>query len=253
MQKFDNMDFYDFIFNEHKLSDFDGCVGSSEGGFKNYSILPSRSYVTERPLNSDVTMVFASSLEPRVFEVPIFFEQFHDGDLRAIASWLDSPTPSKFQWVNDTIYINACLDSQDFNAQSFSGQDGQMSLKFICHDPFYYDVNLTQYTQTLTSGQAYSYTNSGVPVEPYMTIGCNGTIKLEVLDSNGDVYTTTNITDITGGVNINSKTLECTLLSGASHFAYIDSFPQLPHGNFSIKITGSSLNNMSIEYRQKYL
>lgn len=255
MQKFDNMDFFDFEFNGHQLSEFDGYVGSSDGGFKTYSVLPSRSYVTERPLNTNVTMVFNSSLEPRVFDVPVVFEQFHDGDLRSIAKWLDSPTPSKFQWINDTVYINACLDNQDFNAQSISGQDGQIALKFICYDPYYYDNDITQYTLTsLTSGQSYTYNNDGVgELEPYMTISCNGTIKIEILDANGDVYTTTNITDIVGGVNIDSYKLECTLLSGASHFAYIDSFPILPEGEFSIKVTGSELNNMSIEYRQKYL
>lgn len=255
MQKFKSLDFYDFEFNNKRLSEFEGYVGSSDGGFKTYSILPSRSYVTERPLNTDVTMVFNSSLEPRVFDVPVVFEQFEDGDLRAIAKWLNSPTPSEFRWVGDTVYINACLDSQDFNAQSISGQDGQVSLKFICFDPYYYDNNLTQYTITnLTSGKVYSYTNEGVgDLEPYMTISCNGTIKIEILDSKGNVYTTTNITDITGGVIIDSYKLECTLMSGAPHFAYIDSFPMLPEGNFSLKITGSNLNNVSIEYRQKYI
>jgi hypothetical protein len=86
-----------------------------------------------------------------------------------------------------------------------------------------------------------------------MTISCNGAIKIEILDSKGNVYTTTNITDITGGVIIDSYTLDCTLMSGAPHFAYIDSFPMLPEGDFSVKITGSNLNNMSIEYRQKYI
>lgn len=255
MHKFTDLDFYDFTFNGRKLSDFGGYVGSADGGLKQYSLLPARSYVTDRPLNSDITYQFGSSLESRVFEVPVVFEQLHDGDLRNIAAWLDSPTPSEFSFVGDDVYINACLDSADFFAQSTSGQDAQIPLKFICNDPFYYELELTQYTLTnLVSGQAYTYTNHGYgELYPYITLACSGSVKIEILDSNGNVHTTTNITNITGGVKINSQTLECTLLSGASHFAYIDNFPVIPQGNFSIKVTGSGLNNMVIEYRVKYI
>lgn len=255
MHKFTDLNFYDFTFNGHKLSDFGGYVGSTDGGLKQYSLLPSRSYTVDRPLNSDVTYQFASSLEPRVFEVPVVFEQLSNGTLRSIASWLDSPTPSKFSFVGDDVYINACLDSNDFIAQSTSGQDAQIALKFICHDPFYYESKLTQYTLTsLTSGELYSYTNYGHgELHPYIILSCSGTVKIEVIDSNDQVYTTTNITNITGGVKINSQTLECTLLSGASHFAYIDNFPVIPQGDYSIKVTGSNLTNMSIEYRIKYI
>lgn len=255
MHKFTDLDFYDFIFNGHNLSEFGGYVGSTDGGLKQYSLLPARSYVTDRPLNSDITYQFGSSLEPRVFEVPVVFEQLHDGDLRKIAMWLDSPTPSKFSFIGDDVYINASLDSTDYFAQSTSGQDGQIALKFICNDPFYYENNLTQYTLTsLTSGKSYSYTNHGYgDLYPNITLSCSGSVKIEILDSNGDVYTTTNITNITGGVKLNSQTLECTLLSGASHFAYIDNFPVIPQGNYSVRVTGSSLNNMIIEYRIKYL
>lgn len=255
MHKFTGLDFYDFIFNNHNLSEFGGYVGSTDGGLKTYSILPARARVKDRPLNSDITYEFASSLEPRVFEVPVVFEQLSDGDLRKIAAWLDSPTPSKFMFVGDDVYINATLDENDFSAQSSTGQDAQIALKFVCNDPFYYENNLTQYTLTsLTSGKAYSYTNHGYgELFPYITLACSGTVKIEILDSNGDVYTTTNITDITGGVKIDSATLECTLLSGASHFAYIDNFPVIPQGDFSIKVTGSSLTNMTIEYRVKYI
>jgi phage-related protein len=192
---------------------------------------------------------------PRVFEVPLVFEEIHDGTLRELAYWLDSPTPSKFQWVGDDVFINACLDSNDFNAASSSGFDGQIVLKFICYDPFYYDTNQTQYTvTTLTSGTTYTYNNAGYgDLEPHIRIACNGKVKIEVLDANGNVYTTTNITDITGGVTIDSETMECTLLSGASHFHKIDYFPYFPHGQFGIRVTGDALTNMSITYTQKYI
>ena len=256
MLKFKNIDFYDFNFNDYNLSDFGGYVGSSSGGFKSYSVLPSRNYVTDRPLGSDTTTVFYSSLEPRVFEVPVVFEQLDDGTLRNIASWLNSPTASKFQWVGDTVYINACLDSQDFNAQSSSGQDGQLSLKFICFDPYYYDVEAKRYTQTnLVSGKVYTYENNGATeLDPYIILSCNGDIKFEVLDKDGNVKTTTEITNITCGIKIDSKLLECSLISGASHFAYLTGdFPIIPMGEFKVRVSGDNLETMNLGYRQKYL
>ena len=255
MRKFTNLSFDDFIYKDQKLSDLGGYVGSADGGLKTYPLLPTREYVVDRPLGSNVTTVYASSLAPRPFEVPIVFEELHDDTIRELAYWLDSPTPSKFQWVGDDVYINACLDSNDFSVASSSGTDGQIILKFIGYDPFYYDINQTQYTVTsLTSGKVYTYNNAGYgDLEPQITIACNGWVKLEVLDASGAVYTTTNITDITGGVTIDSKTMECTLLSGASHFHKIDKFPYLPHGQFSIRVSGDALSNMSLVYTQKYI
>lgn len=255
MNKFEGLTFDDFIFNGKKLSDFGGYVGSTDSGLKTYSLLPTRSYVTDKPLGSNITTVYDSSFEPRTFEVPIVFDQLTDGKMREIAMWLDSPTPSKFQWVEDNVYINACLDATDFNVQSSSGQDGQIPLKFICFDPFYYDLNETQYTLTaVTSGTAYEYTNSGYgDLPPNITISCSGTIKIEILKGDDSVYTTTNITDITAGVKINSETLECTLLSGASHFAHIDNFPMIPQGDFKIRVTGSNMSNLILQYRQRYI
>lgn len=255
MNKFEGLTFDDFIYKGKKLSDFGGYVGSADGGIKQYSLLPSRSYVTDKPLGSDITTVYDSSLEPRVFEVPIVFEELTDGKLREVAMWLDSPVPYQFQWVGDNVYINACLDSTDFNAQSSSGIDGQIALKFIANDPFYYSINLTQHTETSpVSGQLYTYANNGYgDLPPYLMITCTGTVKIEILDADENVYTTTNITDIVGGVRIDSQSLECTLLSGASHFAHIDDFPILPQGEFSLKVTGSNLSEISLQYRERYI
>lgn len=257
MNKFTNMDFYDFIYKGKKLSDYGWTVGSSNGGVKTYPLLPSRTYVTEKPLKSNVYTIYDSYLEPRPFEVPIFKEQLKDNDIRKLAMWLDSPIPSKFQWVGDDVYINAVLDSTDFSAQSASGQDGQLALKFICYDPFFYAAKETQYTHTsanFVSGKSYSGINDGYgELDPVIDVSCSGTIKIEVFDSKGKTYSVTNIDNITAGVTINSETQECKLYSGASHFAHIDNFPEIPNGKFTYKITGSGISNASIRFRERYL
>lgn len=253
MYNFSNIHFDDFEYDGKKLSEFGGFVGS-EKGLKQYPLIPNRNYVTDKPIGSNVTTVFDSSLEPRPFEVPIVFEELTDGKIREIAMWLDSPTPKKFMYVGDSVYINACLDG-DFEFQSSSGVDGQVELKFIAYNPFYFsNTECNQTISSLVSGTEYKYTNNGYyDLEPYITIGCTGDIKLEILDSNKNVYTTTNVTDITGGVIIDSLNEDCTLLSGASHFSKIDNFPLLSRGDFYIKVTGTSLANLNIKYRERYL
>lgn len=257
MYKFTNMNFYDFYFNGKKLSDIGGIVGSSDSGLKQYSVLPSRTYVTDKPLNSNISTVYASSLEPRTFEVPVFFEKLDDGKLREIAMWLDTPVAGKFQWVDDNVYINACLDSTDFDMQSISGDNGEISLKFIAYDPFYYSINETQYTHTssdFVSGKLYDGSNNGYKeLDPIIKISCSGTIKIEFLDDEESVYCTTNITSIIAGVTINCETQECNLYSGANHFNNIDNFPYIKNGNFKYRITGSNISNVSITFRERYL
>lgn len=253
MYNFSNNHFDDFEFDGRKLSELGGFVGG-DGGLKNYPIIPNRSYTIDKPIGSNITTVFDSSLEPRQFEVPIVFEKLTDGKIREVAMWLDSPKPKKFMYVGDSVYINACLDG-DFEFQSSSGIDGQVSLKFIAYDPFYY--NNTQCSETISSLKStteYKYTNNGYgELPPIITLGCTGDIKLEILDKDKNVYTTTNITDITGGVTIDSINETCTLLSGANHFNKIDDFPLIPSGDFYIKVTGSKLTNMGIDYREMYL
>lgn len=252
MYKFSNNHFEDFEFGGKKLSELGGYVGG-EGGLKQYPIIPGRNYVTDKPIGSNITTVFNSSLEPRPFEVPIVFEELTDGKIREVAMWLDSPKPKKFMYVGDSVYINACLDG-NFDFQSSSGIDGQVALKFIAYDPYYYSNTKTNKTiSSLISGNEYKYENNGCDeLPPYITIGCSGTIELEILDSNKNVYTSTTITNITGGVIIDSENENCTTLSGASMFRYIDNFPLLPNGDFYVKITGSNLGNFSIEYRERF-
>lgn len=85
MNILENINFYDFSFNGKKLSDFDGIIGGSDP-LTSYPLLPSITYVTDRAIGQDGMTVFESYLEPRTFEVPVFFENIDDGGIRKIAS-----------------------------------------------------------------------------------------------------------------------------------------------------------------------
>lgn len=255
MNNTSSMDFMDFNFKGKNLSDFGWYVGGNDKGIKSYSVLPSRSYSTDYSIGQNGETVYSSRLEPRPFEVCIFNENIKDGDIRKLAAWLDSPTPQKFYYVGDDVYCMACLDSQAFEAESFGMVAGQIPLKFIMYDPYYYNLTPTSRTITgLTSGTVYTFeNNSTAEIFPTIQVGCSDTLTIEVYDEDDNLLSTTNITDIVGGVKIFCETQDATLLSTAPHFQHVDVFPTFPEsGNFKMKFTGSDLTNAVVEYTEKF-
>ena len=257
MNKTQSITFEDFNYKGTNLSDLGWIVAGTDKGIKSYSVLPSMSFTTDRAIGSNVTTVYDAHLEPRPFEVSIFKEDIQDGDIRKLAAWLQAFEDGKFYFVGDDVYCNTRLDSQAFEAEHLGVCSGQIPLKFICHDPYYY--SLEPKTQTLTSlksGQVYTCINSSTAeIFPYIQVACNGAVKIEVYDLNNNLLSTTNITDITAGVRIYTETQDCTLLSGASHFSNIDTFPVFPQygGDFKVKFTGDALTNATIEYTEKFI
>lgn len=255
MNKTSTINFMDFSFKGKKLSDFGWYVGGNDGGVKSYGVLPSRSYVTDFSIGMDGETVYASRLEPRPFEVCIFKDDLQDGDIRKLAGWLDSPTPQKFYYVGDDVYCMACLDSQAFEAENFGMVAGQVPLKFIMHDPYYYNLTPTKKTiSDLKSGTTYTFeNNSTAEIFPFIQVGCSGSLKIEVYDSDNNLLSTTNVNNITGGIQIYCDTQDATLLSTAPHFQHIDTFPVFPEsGNFKMKFTGSNFSNAVVEYTEKF-
>lgn len=255
MYKTKTNDLMDFYFNDKQLSDFGGYVGSTDGGLNKYSGLPAREIVSDKALKTDIETVFNSYLTSRSFPVPVVFENLDDGDIRKISAWLNSPTPSPFYYVGDSIYINAMLDSDSFDFEMATIEDGEMELKFICHDPYFYSMQDKTYTSSsLTSGTEYTFTNDGTEeAYPNVEIRATDSINLKIYDSNKILYSETNITNIVSGVVINSITGECTTLAGGDMINDIDEFPVLPSGKFYFKVTGSQLNSLKMTFKERYI
>ena len=258
MNKTRSIDFMDFVFGDKQLSSLGWYVGGNDSGIKYYSVLPSRSYVTDHSIGQDGETVYASKLDPRVWEVTIFKEDIQDGDIRKLAAWLNSPTPKTFSWVGDDKYINACLDATAFDCENFGMVAGQVPLKFIAHNPLYYSFETVSNTfSSITSGQKYTCTDNSTDENTtvHIRVACSGSLTIKVYDMNDNLLSTSNITDITGGVDIYTETQDVTLLSGASHFSYIDELPQFPSegGSFKISFTGNNITNALVEYNEIFI
>jgi phage-related protein len=140
MRDIENIDFYDFYFNGKYLSDLGGYVADNDGGKITYSILPEREYVTVRGYQSDSEYVFAKRVNARQFQVPVFFEDLDFAGIRRVSGWLDTRTASQFYFKGDSIYINAMINSDAIGVQTYSGIEGLITLSFVAHDPYYYDL-----------------------------------------------------------------------------------------------------------------
>ena len=237
-----NIDFTDFYFNGHYLSEFGGIVGGTER-LKEYPLLPNRVYITDHAAHQDGEYVFGSYLEPRTFEVPVFFEELDKAGLRSIASWLSTKEDAWFWYKDDNLKIKCSLDGESL-LESVAGYDGQVFLKFISHDPYFYQIEESQIIkQNLTSIlNEFVLENIGnQECFPTIEIVGTGEIKVSVLNTLKTItYTTCTISDVVSKITLNSKTCECTLGSGANWFDSFDGeFPVLPVGDYVLKIEGS--------------
>lgn len=235
-----NIDFTDFYFNGHWLSDFGGMIGGTDP-IKEYPLLPEREYITDRAINQDGETLFNSYLKTRTFEVPIFFESLDDVGIRQIAQWLDSPSPSWFYFKNDTLKIKCVLDSGGSNLENLAIYGGTTSLKFLAFDPFYYELKETYVEKTglTTTSTTLSYKNKGYESFCELKLWGSGTINITVYKDK-DVYKTCTITDVVSGIILNSVNHTCTSISGANKLDFFDGqFPTIPSGNYKIAIEGN--------------
>lgn len=255
MNKLKKGEYMDFNYKGRWLSEFGGYVGSTDGGFRTFSLLPSRSYVTEKPLGSNKTIVFVSSLDPRTIVIPIVFEDMTEIGLRDVAAWLDSPEPSPLYFKGEDIAIDCVLDAQAFDIETIGGIDGLVEIKFIANDPIFYSMkeNKTILTNVKTT-QKYTIKNpSTYEVFPTIEVSCNGKLTIVIYDKNDKICSTSVITDITSGVIIDCLNLDCTTLSGAPWFDKIDTFPTLPVGDFKIMFAGDNITNAVITFKEQYI
>ena len=242
-----NLDFMDFYFNGHWLSEFGGMIGGKEG-LSDYPLLPSRVYTTDRAIKQDGVTVFDSYLEPRVFEVPIVFEDIDYKGLRAISGWLNSKTDQWFYYKDDTLKIRCALDNSanDIEFLGFSNgkRGGETSLKFIAHDPYYYELDETiyDYKNLTNTTNTYNLTNTGNEFSfPVFSIWGTGTIAIKLYDADNFLISTCTVSNLTTGFVLDSKSRTCYTQSGAPHFnSFEGRYPLFPVGNYKVEVIGSA-------------
>lgn len=250
------IDFNDFYFNGHYLTEFGGMIGDTDGGKLTYPLLPTRNYTTGKPFNYNGEIVFATYLSPRTWEVPVFFEDLDYYGIRRIASWLDSEQATEFYFKGDTIRIFARLDTDAFFLDTINGIQGLTSLKFIAHDPYYYDIRKSVCSkQSPQSGQVYEFYNSGfVKTDSVIKVNGSGDIEVIIASYAGAEDTQMfTVKDVSGGFVVDTKAKVCIDGAGNNLFdKHTGAFPSLPPGEFTIRFNGN-VTAFSVEFFGKYV
>lgn len=215
------MNAFDFYFNGHKLSDFNGMI-AGVNGIQPLNLLPLKENKTEQILGKEAWLVTSVLYNPRSFIVPVTFTNLAD-NIRDIASWLNVLEPTDFYYENDELKLKCLLDSSsqtEIENLGFIGNKnaGTIELKFIAYDPFYYAIKDTKHV--FTTG---TYTKTDGDSRYSLKIKTVSNFSNLLLKNNGN-YKSYPIIKITGSgdvtININSNSYT---LTGVSGYISIDS------------------------------
>lgn len=243
MNLISNIDFTDFYFNGHFLSDFGGFIGGLDK-LEQHSLLPSRIYTTDRAIGQDGESVFSSYLSPRTFELPVFFESLDYAGIRNIAGWLNTKQPEWFYFKGDTLKIKCTLDTNGTFLDTITLKDGYSVIKFIAYDPYYYEIVETVHNYSSLTGTTHRFNliNKGNEESfPFVSIWGSGTVKINIYkNTTTHLYTSCEIKNLTSGVELDTKNRTClTQSSGQMFHNFSGNFPVLPTGNYIIEIIGN--------------
>ena len=247
MNNLGRVNLYDFYFNGHYVSDFSGTIAGREG-WKDYNLLPSRTDKTQRTINADGEHFLRSTVNPRTFTVPVLWESIQGMQLRNIAGWLDVDSPKTFYIAGDDLKLNCKLDTSEVPINTFLGIAGINDLKFIAHDPFFYEVHpkvitvvnnsilnnmgnkecfpKIEITTSALSTVTITFKQSGITYCQFVLTGMNGYLCID-----SDKYTVENSS-------------EETLFNLYSLVVGDSVFPYLKTGQTTIEITGSSITSV---------
>ncbi len=253
MLDINTIDFTDFSFNGIYLSSFDCHVGGREA-YKSFSALPSREITTEKLIGFDSEIVVASKLNPRTFAIPIFINELGYNNIRDLASWLDTSVPKRFYWRDDSIYINCMLDTGGLDIENIFDTRGLMELKFIAHDPFFYQITSNAFTfvdniENLGNRKSYPLIQ--------VNLGNLTNLTIKSFDSNNIELTSCVLTAVLGTVYIDSLEKRVYSISGQTVTNLISnfsgSFPIIDIGNIKITLSATTLINSAITPRFRWI
>ena len=257
-----NVDIKDFYFNGRYLSSFGGYVGSS-GGFQELTSLPSREFITDRAVGLDGVSIFDSYLTPRTFVVSVVFHDITAVTIRDIATWLNVKTPTEFYWKNDDIKINVMIDGD--SASSFrllAEKTGFAEIKFIAHDPYFYELDETIYSGSFTSipdvgsFASIEILNYGTEISyPIITLSASGDIVVEIKDVLGTVVQRLTVNNAITNLYVDNKNRIVTHNGGQSAYTLLldGRFINIPAGEYTMEITAVTGTTYTIYPKFRWL
>ena len=167
--------FEDFKLGSKRLSDFNGIIYNKGDGHA-INVAPSITHMTEKLPNRDGELFYGSTVDPRIIELSVYFED--EVDIEQLSAWLCSKNTQPFSFVDDykeiDVVYNSIIDMRAFYNSTFQGL---MDLTFIAYNPYFRVINEKNITiKSPTINKDYSAKTKGnVDSYPIIKIVPNGT------------------------------------------------------------------------------
>ena len=167
--------FEDFKLGSKRLSDFNGIIYNKGDGHA-INVAPSITHMTEKLPNRDGELYYGSTVDPRLIELSVYFED--EVDIEQLSAWLCSKEVQPFSFVDDykeiDVVYNSIIDMRAFYNSTFQGL---MDLTFVAYDPYFRVINEKNVTiKSPTINKDYGVKTKGnVDSYPMIKIVPNGT------------------------------------------------------------------------------
>ena len=252
--------YYDFKLGDKKLSDFGGVLHNGGNDYVKLSLLPSMAKDVEETPLVDGNIYYGGRYEPRTIELNILIENPNFNQEEFI-NWLK---PKKAQWFNfigDNKKILVVYDDV-VDMEIYNYSQSTITLKLIAHDPYWYLINDVVFQQASpTLNTTYTINNKGnTESYPLIKISCSSTQTIS-FELNGKKYKLTNVINDTYidcytctvyTINNSVKTNRISLYE-CLNGKYKYEFGYLNFGKNSIKITGGTVNSLTVECKSRFI
>lgn len=252
--------YFDFKLGDKKLSDFGGKLHNGSNDYMKINLLPSMTKEFEEIPLVDGNIYYGGRYDPRNIELEIIIED-SDFNQEGFINWLKSKTAQWFNFIGDDKKILVVYDDI-VDMQVYNYHQSMITLRLIAYDPYWYLINDVVFTKVSpTLNTTYTITNKGnTESYPLIKISCSSTQTI-TFELNGKQYKLTNIINDTyidcytctvytmnGSVRTNRISLyQC--LNGK----YKYEFGNLNFGSNSIKITGGTVNSITVNCNSRFI
>jgi phage-related protein len=182
-------------------NDFGGVIVNTSDEFYERECMPQINFTTVKNDFIDGEIFIDSHYGTRLIELEVFFsEENGGGDLYELKKWLSKKYQQLFRWEDDWENLGIyAIESGNWKSQVYYNKKfyGKISLKFLCHNPYYFKVNERDIKinqgNSLVLNQEYIVKSKG-NCDSYPLIKIIPTTSTVVLTWNDLTITLTNLT-----------------------------------------------------------
>lgn len=184
----------DFVFNNKKLSDFNGIRYNPDSNGIKYWTMPSPKHNTTTLPCVNGVKYFNTTYDSRIISIPVFI--YDSIDIDEFNAWIAVDAPKEFYFIDDYKEIDVILNKGlDITTWYYDDFKGMTELEFICFDPLWRVRNEGTRKEILTLNVEKTFTTkTTLKAKPILAITPSGTQTIKI-KFNDLTFTLTNISE----------------------------------------------------------